>query len=349
MDSEIKKKLRELLKQPHILLLGAGASLCADLPDLKGLGEGVETGLTHENLQKYLHIKKDLENKVIDEPSVEDIFSHIQISLELIYDNNEKEPLESLLADIKKQVAELVITEETTETHKLLVGKLKKRLSGLSLSDQRKFRYSVFTTNYDLLIEQACDANSVICVNGFIGKFRGDWVPSSFGYDISEYISTTKGKQPCLINNRINLYKMHGSITWQREVNKTIERIPPTRRYNVEIILPSSKKYIYTQFEPYERLFREFVEALNTGYSLLTIGYGFGDDHINQFIFEKLERSTNKVIALSRSPKPILEEYSSINSLSVVYNGYSRLSGKRYDINTDLWDFTKFVEWYPAP
>ena len=73
----------------------------------------------------------------------------------------------------------------------------------------------VFTTNYDLCIENACRAQGIDVITGFEPS-TGRWNPSLFRSEVPG----------------INLYKLHSSLNWSPdlknlEIGALVERYPP--------------------------------------------------------------------------------------------------------------------------
>ncbi|HBN96779.1 MAG TPA: hypothetical protein DDZ66_10805, partial [Firmicutes bacterium] len=76
-------------------------------------------------------------------------------------------------------------------------------------------RASLFTLNYDTLIEQAADAEGAVLVDGFIGTLRRVFRPESYDIDFYFPAQTTEGRVH-RFDRALHLYKLHGSITWHR-------------------------------------------------------------------------------------------------------------------------------------
>jgi hypothetical protein len=144
----------------------------------------------------------------------------------------------------------------------------------------RKYPVEIFTTNYDLIIEHALEAEWVPLFDGFVGCYQ-----PFFNHD-SLYRA-----ESAPASSWARLWKIHGSINWTRVKIGNHERFVrgcPT--HTGELILPSHYKYDEARKQPYaaflERLGRvlEYDDAI-----LITIGYSFGDDHINAVIFDALQ------------------------------------------------------------
>ena len=154
----------------------------------------------------------------------------------------------------------------------------------------------IFTTNYDLLIERALEDAQVQSFDGFVGSFRPFFSPDSLTRtDVAPAPAWTR------------LWKIHGSVNWQWvDVggSRRIVRTEPT--LSGELILPSYRKYDESRKQPYVAFLDRLGRFLSQDDALLiTAGYSFGDEHINDVIFQALgQPSRTHVIALMRSDPP---------------------------------------------
>lgn len=143
----------------------------------------------------------------------------------------------------------------------------------------RRWPIEIFTTNYDLLFEKALEDERVLSFDGFVGTHNAFFVPESLYRQESA---------PGL--NWTRIWKIHGSVNWQwREVagQRRIVRAQPVP--TGEMILPSHYKYDESRKQPYLSLLDRLRSVLNQEDALLvTVGYSFGDDHINSVIFDAL-------------------------------------------------------------
>jgi hypothetical protein len=155
-------------------------------------------------------------------------------------------------------------------------------------------RVNIFTLNYDTLIEQAADSEGVVALDGFIGTVRRVFRPESYDYDLYFPAETTEGRVHRL-DRVIHLYKLHGSVDWKAEDPEWSNPYGITQvrdavaSGDASLVYPSPSKYGDTLGMPYAELFRRFASALVRPQStLFTLGYGFGDDHVNAIIRQAL-------------------------------------------------------------
>ena len=156
-------------------------------------------------------------------------------------------------------------------------------------------RANIFTTNYDLAFDKAFDRLGVNYINGFSGFHNRYFKPETFEYDIFFPGSTTQGKVQ-RIEKVLRYFKIHGSLTWVNRVPSAncvygIEELPmelirENKEYDSLIIYPTTVKKSYTLDYPYSELFRQFSVSIAQPQSvLITFGYSFSDEHINDLIY----------------------------------------------------------------
>ncbi len=232
---------------------------------------------------------------------------------------------------IRDDGSELQLEKTTLET---LVKKVTSCLSNLldlpragcknQLGVHRKFikkiltrplnlrRANLFSLNYDTLIEQGADAEGAFLVDGFIGTLRRVFRPESYDLDFYFPAQTTEGRVH-RFDRALHLYKLHGSINWHR-TDQGWEN--PYGLYATffnqksqdddVLIYPSPLKYGQALGLPYSELFRRFGNAVAQPQSVLfTIGYGFGDEHVNALIRQALAIPSFTLIVVDPDPNSV--------------------------------------------
>lgn len=177
---------------------------------------------------------------------------------------------------------------ELLEVYKTFYKKLLTRNSTLP-------RLNIFTTNYDLYSERAMDSLGIHYANGFTGGISKYFNPTIFNYALAEKMDLSQSKWN-VIDNFFYLYKIHGSVNWvenddEGKLFKIQEIQDPTfntlKDKETVMIHPTPLKYNASLGSPYSDLFREFQKKLMQNNNILvTIGYSFSDEHINNLIFQ---------------------------------------------------------------
>ena len=104
------------------------------------------------------------------------------------------------------------------------------------------------------------------------------------------------------------MIKLHGSIDWHLGEDGRVWRVRDGDLYPKKIsrvlIYPQSTKYLATQRDPFAAQFDLFRKSLGEREEniLVTCGYSFGDEHINQEIELALQRPENKTTVLAFTP-----------------------------------------------
>ncbi len=274
-------------KKPIGLLLGAGAPMairkesngnnCPLIPDILELTRQVCKLLSDDpNLREaYSKLCTNFNNDGIQMPNLEEILSHIR-SLRQVVGTGEARGLNiSELNDLDISICNKInncvcesLTEKTTPYHKV---------AAWIRSISRSVPVEIFTTNYDLLMEQALEELKIPYFDGFSGSrytffdthtIEDDQLPSSWA----------------------RLWKLHGSINWYFNENGLVYRASsPIGKDHRQVIHPSHLKYDESRKMPYLAMIDRLKAFLKNPSSLLiTCGYSYRDMHLNDVINQGL-------------------------------------------------------------
>ncbi|MCT3071159.1 hypothetical protein EFN55_04335 [Leuconostoc citreum] len=167
-------------------------------------------------------------------------------------------------------------------------------------------KLNVFTTNYDLFNELAFEKIGINYSTGFRNGLKPTFDITQFNYRQVDERNRYKDKwQPT--TKEADLYKLHGSINWI-EYDNSIVQSNSSEETNV-VIYPTVLKHVETARIPYSPLFRELsIELQKPNSTLLIIGYGFGDDHINNIIFQNISNQDFTLIIFGDISEEKLKE-----------------------------------------
>jgi len=148
----------------------------------------------------------------------------------------------------------------------------------------------VFTTNYDLAIEYALDEAGMDYIDGFKGTVSRSFHPEVYGQVL--YTAPSVDQRRMLpVPNLLYIYKLHGSINWRghgKEPDRKVVQVPVgigAGDDELALIYPTQDKESSALGYPYADLIRALNDTLlSREVGLITIGYGFGDDHINRVL-----------------------------------------------------------------
>ena len=316
--NSINEKLREHLDSSRQnWLFGAGISYESNIPLMYPLTDRVKEIIVESAHEKNNQIYEVLGSELEESAHIEHYLSHLGDLITLsqrartksatIGDNNfSEDELLDLYKSIIAAIGTTVRYGYTKNGGKPLIGTAEKPI--VEISQHLKFIKSIysnranltsrskltfFTTNYDTLLEDALGLEKITVVDGFSGGSIGYWNPTN------EFAKEVIHPRKCY------LYKLHGSIDWQRDKLNGLVRTRYGTKYlkNISDILiyPQATKYVETQKDPFSYLFSGFRNALNSSNDnvLITCGYSFGDEHINAEIESALSSQLNRTTLIA--------------------------------------------------
>ena len=301
----------QLGKKPLGIMLGAGCPLAIRIPtngenDPSESGEGNELADELSGTDPLIPDISEMTDRVIanlkqndehkagvttlvnqlseshDNANIEDYLTHLRTLISISGGDEvrglqaaEMESLEIAISDEIYQLANVSLPAQKGPYHHLAqwIG-----------AATREHGVELFTTNYDLLIEEALEEMRIPYFDGFIGARNPFFDP--FAIDEEELPSRWAG-----------LWKLHGSISWKQDIeSKRVSRGDPSQISGSErrLIHPSHLKYDESRRMPYLAMFDRLKAFIRRSSSLLvTVGFSFNDEHLNEVIRQGLERNTS--------------------------------------------------------
>jgi hypothetical protein len=225
-----------------------------------------------------------------------------------------------------EEVGNLTTPIVEVEHHQNFVKQLFKARANI----EGRSRISFLTTNYDTLLEDALALERRQSIDGFVGGSIGFWTGQ--GLDPTDSVPPRSHV----------ILKLHGSVDWLRSENGTLLRARYGTKYLSDLsntlIYPQATKYVETQKDPFAKIFDGFRKSLRKpeGHILVTLGYSYGDEHINQEIEHALAQRENKTNIIAFS-KEISGTMTSLTQLPAVLERWrnNSLFGSRIYIASD--------------
>lgn len=176
-------------------------------------------------------------------------------------------------------------------------------------------RLNIYTTNYDRLIEIGAEFAGIHLMDRFVGTVSPMFRSSRLNLDIHYNPPGIRG-EPRYLEGVARITKLHGSVDWVQVGNEIRRMGLPFGVENIEdylkapglsgvdalglMIYPNSAKDRETAEYPYVELFRDFAAAIcRPNSTLVTYGYGFGDEHINRVIKDMLTIPSTHLVIIS--------------------------------------------------
>lgn len=283
-------------KKPLSFFISAGCPLGVDMPDgkwplipaIKELSQKVNTELVKEENKhlRYSNFLEEIKKDSKDHENIELVLSFARSLKDVSLGGEARGFTNKELIEIEKEICSYIaklinveLPKEITPYHKFA--------SWIASIDRDK-PIEIFTTNYDLLIEQALEETYVPYFDGFVGA------RNSF-FDLRAIESNS------IPQHWTRLWKIHGSLNWYQSKN-AVHRSTGSNIQNQEshLIYPSHLKYDQSRKMPYLALIDHLTNSIkNEPAILITSGYSFNDEHINDAILNALKANpTSIVIAL---------------------------------------------------
>lgn len=267
------------------------------IPDIRGLTEVVKNklGESENHINSFNAILKRFAEGEPADPTIEDILSHIRALQEVVREGDMHGLTRTALAELDEKICEITtevvgaeLPDSNTPYHQLA-----KWIGGI----QRAQPVEVFTPNYDLLIEQALEAHRIPYFDGFVGS------KEAF-FDLTSMDENASLPAHCLPVRWSRLWKLHGSINWwgryedENKKNLKVMRTgtaKPTKG-DRQMIYPSHLKYDQSRRLPYLAMLDRLKNFLSRGQAVLvTCGYSFADQHLNEVIFHGLRSNPTAI------------------------------------------------------
>lgn len=230
-----------------------------------------------------------------------------QFALEKTIDSTlstSKASIDTAITAIKQYVYQTCVTAQTQDTSAAIFDVYETFYRKLSQRSRSLPRPTVATTNYDLFNEIAMDRVGVPYINGFLGSVERRFNPSSFRYTIAQRLDMTSQRWTSL-DNLVYFIKLHGSLNWHPTDKGLfpVKERPLSESSDGEamLIYPTPAKQNASFAAPYSDMFREFqTKVVQEQSVLVTAGYGFGDEHVNNIIYQALTIPTFRLVVFAK-------------------------------------------------
>ena len=287
-----------------ILLLGAGASVEAGIPDSNAMVSEIERRVsdTDTTWSRFRDLYRYIRSAVYYADGLDGIFDHdVPFNIERLVNvldelrKRERHTLYPFVGAWNPKLQELAgiefthVSEFRDEIIKILRNEwvaLKNRdrasyYSGL-LNFQQNYGYplKVFSLNYDLCVEDVCELRNV--QRGFSNRL----------WDWRLFDESSDDLLP------LQLYKLHGSLDWffQGDGNVSYSDSASTISiHDIALIFGTSYKFQY--IDPFLFLAYELRRwTLDASRIIICVGYGFNDEHINGILQQALRQDQYRQI-----------------------------------------------------
>ena len=302
--------VQKYLEDVPVILVGTGATIPLGIPGMYDLSKHLIAALNEKykassaweqvvnNLNDGIDLESALAGIILEQPLLDDIAVE---TWQLITKSDLQFFTNSRTGSKKLALAEII--DKYYQTQPQCVN--------------------IITTNYDRIIEYACDQIRVKVDT----KYHGNYI---------RYFSNAPLKQ----RNVVNLLKVHGSLDLFRDENGLVYSIPlqnniPTG-FLPEIITPGISKYEAVLTSGFRNILHEADSVIKAAKSYLCIGYGFNDEQIQTLVIEGIKAGKPIVVvtkAISDKAASLLANNS--NKFVIIEENPDAPNCTRFTINRD--------------
>jgi len=287
-----------------ILLLGAGASVDAGVPSSPMMIDDIERLLKTPEWNRFEKLYHQIKSAIYYKEGIKGRFNtDISYNIETLVntltelERNEDHPIYPFIATWNSRL--LAYAGHDFEHLRAFRLEILKALKNWVQLENRKsaeyygglkqfqrvlqFPLKVFSLNYDLCVEEL-HSESFRVETGFadVGESRWEW---------KRFDETNPEAEP----PEVFLYKMHGSINWKRDEAENLICV-----HHCGNIAPEQMQVIFGRdfkleaADPYLFFAFEFRRCSLDARGIVSIGYGFGDEHINKMLKQALRLDKQK-------------------------------------------------------
>ena len=296
----LKQTLQAIFSDGLVIVIGSGLSCAEGLP---GMGE----------------LATELISKVPSAITDADKATWATIEARLASDGLEgallkHTPTDNIESAIIRFTSAFVLSKEQEAITACVAGNRKLKIASLlpRISAATAKIANIITTNYDRLIEFAAESEGWGVDSMMVGRYWGKHDPELSSNLMIRGVSNGNKRAVRLIyRNHVKLFKPHGSLDWFM-AGGTPMTSSMTFSSDPLIITPGVSKYKRGYGQPFDVHRERGNAAIDKASSILCIGYGFNDDHLQTHLCPKLRGGT-KALLLTHSLSPKAREVVAIS------------------------------------
>lgn len=266
----LTKRAQACITATPVIILGSGASIAAGIPGMQKLREHIlglpePSGFSDSELTSW--------NEFLEALKTTDLESALQ-------GINLSDKLDDLVVDATWNYLQPF---DIAAFNELLVSRSPYPLTQLfqHLLRTTNREIDVVTPNYDRIAEYSAELGQLYHETGFsYGHLR---------HRLSDLRQTVQIAG--VTQDRVNIWKVHGSFDWFRDEQGIIQAIPISHakpsKWKPAIVTPGLRKYERTYDEPFVSIKSASDRAFSNASAFFCSGFGFNDNHIQTKLKER--------------------------------------------------------------
>jgi hypothetical protein len=337
----LKKELQAIFSDGLVTVIGSGLSCAEGLP---GMG-----ALATELISKVPSAIHDSDKATW--AAIEACLTSDGLEGALL----KHHPTDGIESAIIQFTSAFVLAKEQEAISACVTGTRKLKIASLlpHISAATPKIANIITTNYDRLIEFATESEGWGVDSMMVGRYWGKHDPElSSKLMIRDVSRGNKGAVKLTYRNHVKLFKPHGSLDWFM-AGDTPMTSSMVFSSDPLIITPGVGKYKKGYGQPFDVHRERGNAAIDGASSILCIGYGFNDDHLQTHLSPKLKGGTRALLLThSLSPNARMVVAQSTNCTALVNSADAKNPGTVVVRGTtetlipsvEWWDVENFVK-----
>lgn len=340
----LKKELQAFFTDGLVTVIGSGLSAAEGIPGMRQLAE---------------HLQTTIQTTTLDEAS-SNIWRNITQALE---DRTDLEtalqqypPPDTLNTKIVTATATFISQHERRVFHDILTTSrtlLFTRLVRHYLHTDKPI--PIITTNYDRLLELACEMAELTTDTLFVGSTSAAFRPDTSHWQSCRgvFLRGSPRRQPSIRwATRAVVLKPHGSLDWHMFGNDPV-RLSVSVDTPPLMITPGLSKYRSGYDSPFDAHRERANRYIDRASRFLTLGYGFNDEHLQTHLAPEIRKGKPTLIiarTLTDAAQEIIRNGSSTIALSAPVDNTSegtlitRQNSNDHLQDVSLWDLHEFID-----
>lgn len=325
----LKKSLLESLRAENLIVLtGLGSSLCVyegknrlapTMADLWDAARNATGPKPFDDILAKVHYVAtepvpDSPGETRPKRDIELLLSHCQLAQ--AFTPEEK------IAKFIRDTEQLIVTKCAFVKDGFTLGTHETFLRRVARRSTRSPRTRLFTTNYDLCFERAASGAGFIVLDGFSHTLPQQFNSSYYAFDFVRRDDSLN--TPDFLPNVFQLYKLHGSVDWDRRDDEVWRASEPK---NPVLIYPRDSKFELSYEPPFLEMMGRFLSVLRQPKTaLLVIGFGFNDKHLTQPVLSAIRSNVGLRITVVDPALPASQNHAIARLKDLVAHGDARIS-----------------------
>ena len=332
---EVKKNIQDFFSNDTVTIVGSGLSAAEGIPGMGGLADELKAKMPGKLQKDDLEVWKKVVEKLDAEIGLEKALQEVQVNITI------EDAIRSVTGEFIYLAEQKILDEMINSGRILRFSDYIKRFN----IDQKGM--TVITTNYDRLVECACEYVGIPVDTLFYGNYVAKLAPEESKYSFCK--QGVVGKQRIQVAPKVNVFKPHGSLSWHM-INGQPYSMPTIAHQDALIVTPGANKYREGYNAPFDVHRTKANEAIDKAQRFIIVGYGFADDHLETHLRRQLNNGRPALIithSLSSAAEELVNNCSLImalvfdgaNGTNIFYKGETlNISDKNY------WDLRELIK-----